>query len=132
MDDKDQCGPRIVVVGPCAAGKTTLVSNLRRLGYNIHSCAQEHSGVPRLWKKRCRADVLVHLDAELETIARRQNRTDWTIVRLDAQRQRLADARKHCDLYLRTDDLTREQVATAVETFLQRRGTTPDGRSDGD
>lgn len=132
MHDKDQCGPRVVVVGPCAAGKTTLVSNLRRLGYNIHSCAQEHSGVPRLWKERCRADVLVHLDAELETIAQRQNRTDWTTKRLDAQRRRLVDAREHCDLYLRTDALTREQVAAAVETFLQRCDITPKERSDDD
>jgi hypothetical protein len=132
MDDKDQCGPRIVVVGPCAAGKTTLVGNLRCLGYNIHSCAQEHSGVPELWKRRCRADVLVHLDAELETIGQRQNRTDWTAARLDAQRQRLADARQHCDLYVRTDELTREQVAATVDAFLRKHGVTPNEGSDGD
>ena len=75
---------------------------------------------------RCRADVLIHLDAELETIARRQNRTDWTTARLDAQRRRLADAREHCDLYLRTDDLTREQVAMAVDAFLRKQGITSD------
>ena len=126
MDDDDQRGLRIVVVGPCTAGKTTLVSNLRRLGYNIHSCAQEHSGFVKLWKVRCRADVLIHLDAELETNARRQKRTDWTTARLDAQRRRLADAREHCDLYLRTDDLTREQVAMAVDAFLRKQGITSD------
>ena len=126
MDDEDQRRLRIVVVGPCASGKSTLVSNLRRLGYNIHSCAQEHSGVLRLWKVRCRADVLIHLDAELETIARRQNRTDWTATRLDAQHRRLADARAHCDLNLGTDDLSREQVATVVDAFLRERGIMPD------
>jgi hypothetical protein len=125
MDDNDQRRLRVVVVGPCAAGKTTLVNNLRRFGYDIHSCAQEHSSVPELWKVRCRADILVHLDAELETIARRQNRADWTTARLAAQRTRLADARKHCDLYLATDDLTREQVAIAVDAFLRKRGITP-------
>jgi len=129
MDDEDQRGQRIIVVGPCAAGKTTLVSNLRRIGYNIHSCAQEHSGVRELWKVRCRAGVLIHLDAELETIARRQNRTDWTTTRLEAQRRRLADARTHCDLYLRTDDLTREQVAMAVDAFLQSQGIMPNAHS---
>jgi hypothetical protein len=131
MEDAGRRALRIVVVGPCAAGKTTLVSNLCRLGYNIHSCAQEHSSVSRLWTVRCRADVLIHLDAELETIARRQNRTDWTMRRLDAQRHRLVDARKHCDLYLRTDGLTREQVAAAAAEFLQSRGILPD-RSIGD
>lgn len=125
MDDENQRRLRIVVVGPCAAGKTTLVSNLSCLGHNIHSCAQEHSGVPRLWKVRCRADVLIYLDAELGTIAQRQNRTDWTMTRLGAQRRRLADAREHCDFYLRTDDLTREQVATVVGGFLRERGIVP-------
>jgi hypothetical protein len=98
------------------------VNNLRCLGYNIHSCAQEHSSVRRLWSVRCRADVLVYLDAELETISQRQNRTDWTARRLAAQRTRLADARAHCDFYLRTDDLTREQVARAVDAFLLEHG----------
>ena len=124
MDDDDQRRLRIVVVGPCASGKTTLVNNLRHVGYDIHSCAQEHSGVRKLWRVRCRAEVLIHLDAELETIARRQNRTDWTTTRLDAQRNRLADAREHCDFYLRTDELTREQVATSVDAFLRKRGIT--------
>jgi hypothetical protein len=125
VDDSDKRRLRVVVVGPCASGKTTLVGNLRRLGYDIHSCAQEHSGVPRLWKVRCRADVLIFIDAELETIASRQNRTDWTMTRLGAQRKRLADAREHCDFYLRTDDLSREQVATAVDDFLREQGIAP-------
>jgi ATPase subunit of ABC transporter with duplicated ATPase domains len=132
MDDSDPRGPRIVVVGPCAAGKTTLVSNLGRLGYNIRSCAQEHSGVPRLWQVRCHAEVLLYLDAELETIAHRQNRTDWTMTRLSTQRVRLADARKHCDFYLRTDHLTREQVARAVDVFLRQGGIAPDEGVAGD
>jgi energy-coupling factor transporter ATP-binding protein EcfA2 len=122
MDDDSKQGPRTVVVGPCASGKTTLVNNLRCLGYNIHSCAQEHSSARRLWTARCRAEVLVYLDAELETIARRQNRTDWTTRRLEAQRARLADARAHCDFYLQTDDLTREEVARAVDAFLFKQG----------
>jgi GTPase SAR1 family protein len=127
MEDEDQPGPRIVVVGPCAAGKTTLVDNLRPQEYDIRSCAQEHSCVPRLWKKFCRADVLIYLDAELPTIARRQGRSDWTQSRLNQQRERLADARLHCDLYLRTDDMTRAQVAGAVDAFLRQRGVMPAG-----
>jgi hypothetical protein len=75
---------------------------------------------------RCRADVLIYLDAELETIARRQNRTDWTMTRLNAQHRRLADARAHCDFYLKTDDLTRRQVAMAVDAFLREWGIMPD------
>jgi hypothetical protein len=132
MDNIEQREPRIVVVGPCAAGKTTLVGSLRRQGFNVHSCAQEHSSVARLWRKRCRADVLLYLDAGLETIARRQNRTDWTTGRLDAQRRRLADARVHCDLYLCTDDLSRDQVAGVAAEFLRNLGIVPEKRASDD
>jgi predicted ATPase len=125
MDDEGEPGPRIVVVGPCAAGKTTLVGTLRPRGYSIKSCAQEHSPAPQLWKEFSKAEVLVFLDAGLSTIARRQNRSDWTQARLDAQRQRLAHARAHCDFYLYTDDLTREQVADAVAAFLSAQGIPP-------
>lgn len=125
MDDQGAQGPRIVVVGPCAAGKTTLVSNLQPKGYNIRSCVQEHSFTPDLWRRFSKADVLVFLDAQLSTIGRRQRRSDWTQSRLDAQRGRLAHARAHCDFYLATDDLTREQVATRVVAFLTENDITP-------
>ena len=125
MGESGEHGPRIVVVGPCAAGKTTLVGNLRPLGYNIKSCVQEHSLTLQLWKKFSKAEILVFLDAELPTIAGRQNRSDWTQRRLDGQRRRLADARENCDFYLSTDGLTRGQVADAVEAFLRERGVVP-------
>jgi len=124
MGDGDRCCPLVVVVGPCAAGKTTLVSNLRPKGYRIKACVQEHAFTPDLWKRFSGAEILIFLDAGLHTIARRQKRSDWTPARLDAQRQRLAHARAHCDLYLPTDELTREEVASAVEAFLQERQVT--------
>jgi hypothetical protein len=74
--------------------------------------------------------MLVFLDAELETIARRQDRTDWTAARLEAQLGRLADARQHCDYYLRTDGLAREQVASEVDAFLRKQGIVPVQDSD--
>jgi len=122
MEEDGERGPRIVVVGPCAAGKSTLVGNLSPRGYNIRSCAQEHSCAPQLWKRFSKAEILIFLDAELPTIARRQQRSGWTQARLDEQRLRLAHARAHCDLYLPTDDLSRTQVADRVEKFLHARG----------
>jgi hypothetical protein len=80
-----------------------------------------------LWIKYCRADVLVYLDAGVETIGRRQGRSDWTQERLEEQRQRLANARHHCDFYLYTDELSREQVADKVERFLLQTGISPGG-----
>jgi len=125
MQEKGGPGDEIVVVGPCAAGKTTLVQNLHPRGFPIRACAQEHSTAPQLWRRRSRPRVLIYLDAELETISARQNRRDWTQDRLDQQRQRLKNARLHCDLYLRTDDLSREQVAGTVSSFLIGRGIVP-------
>jgi hypothetical protein len=119
-------GPRIVVVGPCAAGKSTLVGNLRPKGFDIRSCVQEHSGVPDLWRRFSKAEVLIYLDAELPTIAQRQGRSDWTQARLDTQRERLALARAKCDYYLPTDDLTRQEVAERAEEFLRGLGIVPE------
>jgi guanylate kinase len=125
MDDDDGHNLQIVVVGPCAAGKSTLVNNLGSRGFNIKACTQEHSFVPQLWKKFSHADVLIYLDVDLPTIASRQNRSDWTQQRLAEQQRRLTHARAHCDFYLKTDDLTRKQVADTVDTFLRTRGIRP-------
>ena len=124
-EDDSHSDLQIVVVGPCAAGKSTLVGNLRPKGYKIKACAQEHSFIPQLWAKLSKADILIFLDAALPIIAQRQKRNDWTQAALDEQHRRLAYARACCDLYFGTDDLTREQVAERVERFLQARGVKP-------
>ncbi|MHB8945971.1 MAG: hypothetical protein ACYC6I_05535 [Bacillota bacterium] len=49
------------------------------------------------------------LGATLETIRRRRP-VPWGQERLDAQLQRLALARRECDLFLPTDDLTIDEV----------------------
>lgn len=112
-------GRRIAVVGPCAAGKSTLVRRLRALGYDAHEPAQEHSGVPNMWQRITKPDVLIYLDAGLETIAQRR-RIDWGQDYLDELNRRLRHARQHADLYLPTDDLTPEQVLQQVCEFLDK------------
>jgi len=117
-------GPRVVIVGPDAAGKSELAARLRTLGYNAHACAQEHSYVPDMWRRLARPDFLVYLDARLETIARRRA-IDWGQERLDALNARLAHARAHCDLYLPTDNLTLPEVVDRVQAALAAAGITP-------
>jgi hypothetical protein len=111
--------PRVVVVGVCSAGKSTLVSNLKEAGYDAHACSQEHSYVPHLWQLS-EPDVLVYLDASLHTI-RRRRRAKWHQNTLDEEHRRLAHAREHCDLYVSTDGLLPEDVASKVAGFLKMR-----------
>jgi len=108
---------RIVLVGICGSGKTTLAQGLRRLGYEVRECAQEHSNVPYMWQRISRPDVLIYLDASEETV---QRRGCWHYLAgyVEEQRKRLAHARAHCDLYVMTDDLTRSQVLQRVIDFL--------------
>ena len=110
----------ITIVGPCASGKTTLVSGLHERGYvSARLVAQEHSGVHNLWAWHGQPDVLIYLDVGVETINRRQHRMDWTQDALDEQHRRLRAARQACHLYLPTDDLTIPQVLERVIDFLE-------------
>jgi hypothetical protein len=121
---------RIAVVGPCASGKTTLVGRLQALGLDAVNVAQEHSGVHNLWQKK-QPDVLIMLEASLAVI-RRRRAVPWGEERLAAQRERLRDARAHADLFLQTDELTREDVVDRVLQYLSGRktdGTSDDSRS---
>lgn len=123
--DNDRPRPRpIVIVGPCASGKTTLVRGLWARGYSAaRVVAQEHSGVSDLWKLRGAPapEALIYLDAQLATIAARQHRTDWTPDYLAEQHRRLRGAWLACDLYLPTDELNPAEVLERVTTYLNRR-----------
>ena len=107
---------RVVIVGVCASGKSTLREYLRAKGYIVHICAQEHSGVPGLWE-RLEPDVLIYLDASLGAI-RGRGRSRWRQANLDTERERLAHARQYCDLYVYTDGLSPQDVAARALTFL--------------
>ena len=109
-------GPRVTIVGPCAAGKTTLVSRLQALGYDAHACAQEHSGVPYLWQLS-EPDLLLFLDADLAAISVRRGH-DWPAMLHAAQQERLAHARAHADLYLDGSPLSPDEVAERAARFI--------------
>ncbi len=84
---------------------------------DAHEIAQEHSGVPAMWQRITRPDLLVYLDVSRETAERRLERElppDWW-AELTA---RLAHARAHADLIVETDSRTPEEVAEEVLAFL--------------
>jgi len=115
MNDEE---PVIGVVGPCAAGKSTLVAELRTRGYQARHIAQEHSYVQDMWKQISNPDILIYLDVSFE-ISMKRTDSNWSRVIYDNQIQRLVHAKKHADLYINTDDLFTEQVLELILENLQ-------------
>ncbi|GAB4243935.1 MAG: hypothetical protein Kow00122_00120 [Thermoleophilia bacterium] len=110
--------PRVILVGPCASGKSTVARALRARGIDAHAVAQEHSVVPALWR-HLEPDLLVYLDVEYGTV-RRRRRISWGPGRLEAQKAALAPARWAAGLYVPTDGLTVDQVVARILQELER------------
>ncbi len=103
---------KVVVVGPCASGKSLLVQALALEGYAAYAVAQEHSLVPGLFLRRA-PDAVVFLDASYDSI-RRRRRIAWGPAALQTQLERLDQARRAADIVVSTDGKSPEQVATQV------------------
>jgi UDP-N-acetylmuramate-alanine ligase len=116
---------RVVLVGICGSGKTALAVGLRRLGYEVSECAQEHSEVPHMWQVIARPDVLIYLDAS-EEVTHRRGEHHYVKGFVAMQRRRLAHARAHCDLYVMTDALTEQEVLQTVSAFLTEYASSQD------
>ena len=112
---------RVAVVGPCAAGKSTLVKALREAGYEARHPAQEHSYVPDMWLRLVDPDVLIYLDITYEALLARRP-TFGEREYLEREKARLAQAREHADLVVDTSGLTSEAVR---EFVLGALGATP-------
>jgi deoxyadenosine/deoxycytidine kinase len=116
--------PLIAVVGPCAAGKSTLVEGLQAKGYNARQVAQEHSYVPSMWQILTQPDVLLYIDASFEHCTERKQ-LSWNERDYERQIERLAHARTHCDFYLNTDAINPqealERVLEALEGLLSAK-----------
>jgi len=105
------------VVGPCGAGKSSLVAGLQAQGFRVRHIAQEHSYVPDMWKRMTNPDILIYLDVSYEnTVIRRK--LDWTFAEYTEQLHRLWHARQHANLVLDTNPLNRVQVLDNVISFI--------------
>lgn len=111
--------PRVIVVGPCASGKTTLVTALRAHGYDAAVSAQEHSAIPRLWQ-RTDPDVLIALGVNIEAVRERRD-PSWPGWLHDVQEERLANAQDAADLVIDTSDIGADEVAERALQFLELR-----------
>ncbi len=110
--------PLIGLVGPCAAGKSTLRKILEAQGYRVKHIAQEHSYVKEMWKRITNPDILIFMDASYPVTLQRR-KLDWSEANWQEQQQRLSHARAHADFYIKTDLLDPEQVAEKVLAFLK-------------
>lgn len=118
MEQEEVASPKIAVVGPCAAGKSTLVEALRRAGFEARHVAQEHSYVPNMWQVISQPDILVFLEADYETIQKRRPNNDFQPPHLAEQHRRLAHARTHCQLLIDTNALSAGEVKERVLKYL--------------
>jgi hypothetical protein len=109
---------RVAVVGPCSAGKSTLLPSIKEAGYDAKQPAQEHSLVPDMWLRITKPDILIYLDVSYPAARNRRPHIDGGPERLADQHMRLAHARNHCDYYLDTSNLTPVQVRQSVLAYI--------------
>src|SRR5687767_10747206 len=91
---------RVVVVGPCASGKSTLVERLIAAGFDAYVCSQEHSEIATLWQ-HLGPDAVISLDVDLATIRARRG-DDWPDTIYQEQRRRLGAAWKAAAIIIDT------------------------------
>ena len=120
---------KIGVVGPCGAGKSTLVNALAEQGYYARHIAQEHSYVPSMWKRIVNPDILIYLDASF-LVSTERRKLDWRLDEYEEQLKRLDNAREHANLFINTDLLTPEQVLERVLLYISATGAYQNGQAD--
>lgn len=109
---------KIGLVGPCAAGKTTLTNGLINNGYNAKQIAQEHSYVQDMWERLTHPDILIYLDVSFSYTMKRRN-LNWSKKEFNTQVNRLRHAREHADIHIYTDSFSPQEVLDQVMKFLE-------------
>jgi len=110
--------PLIGIVGPCGAGKSTLIERLDELGYTTRHIAQEHSYVRTMWQRITNPDVLIFLQVSF-AVSQERRPMNWNVAEYEEQQRRLSHALEHADLVLDTDQLSIQEVLERVVNFLQ-------------
>ena len=109
----------IGVVGPCGAGKSTLIEGLDERGYATRHIAQEHSYVRDMWQRITNPDVLIFLQVSF-TVSLERRPMNWNESEYNEQQHRLSHALEHADLVLDTDQLSIQEVLEQVINFLEK------------
>lgn len=112
--------PLIGIVGPCSAGKSTLIAGLKNHGLLARHIAQEHSYTPDMWQRLADPKYLIYLDVSYPVSMKRRP-LDMTVAEFDEQMHRLEHARQHANYYLHTDDISPQEVLERVLAFIASR-----------
>lgn len=105
--------PRVVVVGTCASGKSSLAATLKAAGIQAMAVSQEHSGVRELWDRTSPTHVIL-LETDVETIRSRRGDPAWPVWLFEEQSARLASARAHATLVIDTRNLSKDEVVAVA------------------
>ncbi len=108
----------LVLVGVCAAGKSTLAHGLQVRGIQSRAVAQEHSQVPTLYRRS--GNLVVLLVADWGTVHRRRHLA-WDPGFYRAEWERIRLARDEAALVIHTDWLNPQQVANRVTEWYDAR-----------
>ncbi|MFC1923508.1 hypothetical protein ACFLY4_09500 [Chloroflexota bacterium] len=114
----------IGLVGPCSAGKSTLIGRLKGFGYNCRHIAQEHSYVPDMWLRLVNPIVLIYLDVSYP-ISMDRRPLNLSPKEFEEQKIRLSHAFQNTDLYIHTDELTPDEVQALVMSFFSKHNIQP-------
>lgn len=125
MSDQISKRKLIGIIGPCCAGKTTLIKNLNTHGYTARHIAQEHSYVQDMWKRLVDPIVLIYLDVSYP-VSKRRRSMNLSQREFDEQRERLTHAHDNASLYIHTDTLSPSEVAHKVLNFLEELNIDPE------
>lgn len=109
----------IGVVGPCGAGKTTLIDALDARGYATRHIAQEHSYVRDMWQRITNPDLLIFLQVSFP-VSQERHPMNWNEADYNEQQRRLSHALEHADLILDTDNLGIAEVLEKVLAYLDK------------
>lgn len=112
--------PVVGVVGPCGAGKSTLIRGLEQHGFRCRHIAQEHSYAKQMWKIVATPDLLIYLECNYENSTKRRN-LNWTPADHAEQLRRLEHAREHADILIDTNTLDESGVLAQALARLQSR-----------
>lgn len=116
----ERAGHEIVVVGPCASGKSTLAVGLIGLGYRARVVGQEHSEIERLWQRHDPA-VVIGLQASLETVRNRRGH-DWSASVYAHQQRRLVPAMAAAAVVIDTGEVSAIATLAAAAAAIREAG----------